>query len=146
MARVRLGLAFIWTLTTLVFLSVISCLIFTKPAFPLNLGFIQTTGRAGLLATVVPAVAGLAGGLWFAARRSSGGLFVLALYSAFWGVVFAGGLPAIWNARRSFCLKGLDFCIISPWVARITLMAIVLPFLLAAISFVAEAHRRRLPA
>ncbi|HEX7137878.1 MAG TPA: hypothetical protein VF219_08535 [Vicinamibacterales bacterium] len=140
-----MALAFVWTHTTIVFLFVVSSLILVKPSFALNLGFIQTTGRVGLLATFVPAVAALAAGLWFAVRRSGGGLLVLAFYSAFWAVVFAGGLPAIWNARRSFCLKGLDFCIISPWVARLTLMSIILPFLLAAIVFLAEAQRRRAP-
>jgi hypothetical protein len=101
------------------------------PRFPLNLGVIATTGRTGLLVMVPAALAGIAGLLLLRSRRSLG-MTLTAMYCAFWAAVFLAGLPRVWNARQSFCLKGLNFCIYSPWVARVTVFAIVAPFLLSA--------------
>lgn len=140
---IRLGLAFVWTSATIIMLLVISALIVAQPHFPLNLGVIKTNGLTGLAATLLPAVAGIAGMILFfrpAARRL--GAQLLGGYSAFWALIFLSGLPAVWNARRSFCLKSLNFCIISPWVARLTMLSIVLPFALASVAFFAATLHR----
>jgi hypothetical protein len=140
-ARIRLALAFVWTSATIILLLILSALILLQPNFPLNLGFIRTTGRAGLVGTLLPALVGLTGLtlLFMGAMRRKGAL-VLACYSGFWAAVFLSGLPSVWYARRSFCLKGLNFCIISPWVAKLTVIGIALPFVLAGICFLLEAR------
>lgn len=125
--------AFAWTAVTVVALLVISILILLQPRFPLNFGAIRTTGRMGLLVTLVPSLAAIGGMiLWRGSRRRTGA-WILTAYSLYWAVVFLSGLPAVWNARRSFCLDALHFCIISPWVARLTVIGIALPFVLAAL-------------
>lgn len=124
-------LAVLFILATIGFLLVIAVLIVVQPSFPLNLGFVRTTGRTGLLATVLPAVAG-GGGLALLRHQRRIGAFMVAGYCTFWACVFLGGLPVVWNAQQSFCLKGLNFCITSPWVARGTIVAVATPFLLSA--------------
>ncbi len=121
----------LFILATLVFLLVLAVLTVVVPAFPLNIGFVRTTGPAGLLGTLVPALVGGAGLVLMWRGRRSGALLTAA-YCAFWGIVFLAGLPQVWNAKQSFCLKGLNFCITSPWVARLTTVAIATPFLLCA--------------
>jgi len=113
------------------FLLLLSVLIVARPDFPLDIGVVSTKGRAGLLATLLPALAGVAGvvGLW---RRRAWGASLLVVFCAFWGAVFLSGLPKVWNSRQSFCLTGLGFCIVSPWVARLTAIGLAAPFLLAA--------------
>lgn len=127
---VRRALVSLFVMVTIGFLLVITVLIVTQPQFPLNIGLVRTTGRAGLVATAVPAMAGIIGLVLLWRRRRIGSLLVAA-YCAFWTIVFLGGLPQVWNSRQSFCLKGLNFCIVSPWVARLTVLAIVTPFLLS---------------
>lgn len=131
---VPLFLAAVWCVATLACLMVISALIVGQPRFPLNFGVIRTVGRAGLSVTLLPALVGLSGLLLLARRRSLAAT-LLAFYSFFWAGVLASGFPAIWNARRSFCLNALNFCIVSPWVSRVTLFALVLPFLLSGVCF-----------
>ena len=124
-------LASLFISATIVFLVVITVLIIMQPSFPLNFGFIYTTGRTGLFVTVVPVMVGIVGLALLWSRQRIGAILV-ATYCAFWAVVFLGGLPRVWNARQSFCLEGLNFCITSPWVARLTVLAIATPFLLSA--------------
>lgn len=128
--EVRRSLVALFMVATIVFLIVLTALILIQPKFPLDLGVLRTTGRIGLLITALPAAVGIAG-LLLLWRRRIGSLLVAA-YCTFWSAVFLSGLPQVWNARRSFCLKGLNFCIISPWVARLTVLAIATPFLLSA--------------
>jgi hypothetical protein len=139
---IRLGLAFVWTSATIIMLLVISALIVAQPHFPLDLGVIKTNGLTGLAATLLPAVAGIAGMILFFRPARRLGAHLLGGYSAFWALIFLSGLPAVWNARRSFCLKSLNFCIISPWVARLTVLSIVLPFALASVVFFAATLQR----
>ena len=111
---------------TAVFLVVVTVLIVGEPNFPLSLGLLRTTGRTGLLLTAVPALIAIIGLVQLSRRRRNGSILV-GTYSAFWGVVFLSGLPAVWNARRSFCVS--NFCITSPWVGRLTVIAIAAVFL-----------------
>lgn len=134
--------ALLWTSATASFLLIVSVLIVVKPRFPLNLGMVKTTGMTGLPVTLVPAAAGLTGILLFLLRRR-GAAALLSVYSFWWAALMASGFPAIWNAKRTFCLDALKFCIISPWVARITLLGIVMPFLLSAIWFLRSARHEQ---
>ena len=129
--HVRRALVWLFISATIGFLLVLTVLIIAQAKFPLNIGVVRTTGRAGLFVSFLPALVGTVGlvMLWY--KRATGAILVAA-YSAFWAIVFLGGLPQVWNARQSFCLKGLNFCIYSPWVARLTVFAIVIPFLLSA--------------
>jgi hypothetical protein len=128
---VRRALVWLFISATIVFLLVLAVLIVVQTAFPLNIGVIRTTGRAGLFVSLLPALVATVSLVLLRYKRATGAVLVAA-YSAFWAVVFLGGLPQVWNARQSFCLKGLNFCIVSPWVARLTVLAIVIPFLLSA--------------
>jgi hypothetical protein len=110
------------------FLLGVSAAILQDRNFPLNFGLIRTIGRAGLWITLLPALAGLAG-LALLRRSRSIGASLVGLYSLFWAVVAASGLPGIWNASRSFCLQGLNLCITSPWLGRLLLIAIAASFL-----------------
>ncbi|HEX9164213.1 MAG TPA: hypothetical protein VF980_21095 [Thermoanaerobaculia bacterium] len=143
--RLAVAAAMLWTTATIVMLIVISVLAAIQPRFPLNLGMIRTTGRAGLFVTLLPVAIGVAGmALYFTSARTRGAALLVG-YSTLWASVMLSGLPAVWNARRSFCLKGLNFCIISPWVARLTVFAIALPFLAAAVLFLHAALRGTRP-
>ena len=128
---VRRALVWLFISATIGFLLVLTVLIVAQTKFPLNIGVVRTTGRAGLFVSLLPALVVTVGLrlLWY--KRATGAILVAA-YSAFWAIVFLGVLPQVWNARQSFCLKGLNFCIISPWVARLTVLAIATPFLLSA--------------
>jgi hypothetical protein len=130
--RISLGtlLAFLWIIVTMFFFLGLSVAVFRNPRFPLALGMIRTTGRAGLWITFVPAVVALAGLLASTWRGLSAVL--LAAYCAFWSVVILSGLPYVWNAKQSFCFKNL--CITTHWVARLTILALATPFVLAAFS------------
>jgi hypothetical protein len=128
---IRGALVGLFILTTIGFLVAFTVLIIVQPKFPLNIGLFRTTGRAGLFVTVLPALAG-GGGLALLRYQRRIGAILLTAYCAFWASVFLGGLPVVWNAKQSFCLEGLDFCITSPWVARLTIFAIATPFLLSA--------------
>lgn len=140
-ATVASALAALWTIGTAVFLLVLSSLILLQPRFPLNFGEIRTTGLPGLWVTFLPAVAAV-GGLLLLRRSPRSGATLLATYSLFWTSVLSSGFPEIWNARRSFCLNALNFCIISPWVARVTLGGLVLPFLLCGTFYVRGRMRK----
>lgn len=135
------GLVWVFIGLSIGFLLVLATQIIVQPRFSLDLGFIRTTGRTGLLVTLLPALVGLLGQLsswrgWF------WGAWLAAAYCSFWAVVFLGGLPQVWNVKRSFCLEGLNFCIVSPWVARLTVIALATPFLLAACWSVQQARRK----
>jgi hypothetical protein len=129
--RIRRAFVGLYLSVTIGFLLVLSALILAQPKFPLSVGMVRTTGRAGLLVSLLPALLGGGGLVLLRSRRKAGALLVAA-YSVFWAVVFLAGLPQVWNARQSFCLKGLGFCITSPWIARLTVFAIAAVFLLCA--------------
>jgi hypothetical protein len=96
------------------------------------LGIIRTTGLTGLWVTLLPAAVGLVGMILLKRARQTG-LALVALYSAFWLAVGASALPTVWNAKRSFCLNGIGFCITSPWLGRIVALTLLTPFLLVAL-------------
>jgi hypothetical protein len=129
--QVRYWLVSLFVSATIGFLVLITFLIVIQPKFPLNVGLVRTTGKTGLLLTAVPAVCAIVG-LFQLPRRRRIGSILLTAYCLFWGGVFLAGLPEVWNAQQSFCLKGLDFCITSPWVGRLAVLAIATPFLLSA--------------
>jgi hypothetical protein len=130
--RIPVGalLAFSWIIVTMFFFFGLSVAVFSNPRFPLAIGAIRTTGRAGLWITFLPAVVALAGLIAWKRKRLSAGL--LAAYCAFWSVFILGGLPYVWNARQSFCFK--NYCITTHWVARLAVLALATPFVLGAIS------------
>jgi hypothetical protein len=129
--HVRSALVGLFITATIGFLLVLTILIVVQRNFPLNLGLVRTTGRAGLFVSLLPALVGTVGLALLRYKRAAGAMLVAA-YSAFWAIVFLGGLPQVWNARQSFCLNALNFCIVSPWIARLTVLAIATPFLLSA--------------
>ena len=120
MGRLHVGavLAQLWTAGSAVLLFAAVAGILTQPQFPLGLGAIRTRGLAGVIL--------LRGTRWLGAG-------LLLLYSAFWALVIASGLPSIWNAKSSFCLNGLGVCITSPWIGRLTALALLAPFLAIAV-------------
>jgi len=130
--RLRLALVLLWTLSSLILLFLIVALIFRQTNFPLNLGLIRTAGRTGLWLTLLPALWGLTAVCLLFIRRKLG-VKLLGIYSAFWLAILLSGLPAVWNARRSFCLQSIHFCITTPWLGRLTVFALAVPFLLVAL-------------
>jgi hypothetical protein len=119
-----------WVTGTAILLLVVAVHIVSQPDFPLGLGWIRTTGPAGLWLTLVPALVGLAG-VTLLRRPGRTGPTLVFLYSAFWSLTVAGALPGVWNAKRSFCLSSL--CITNPWVGRAAALGLLAPFLLVAL-------------
>ncbi len=136
--KLRFALVFLWTLASLIWLFIIAVLIFRQPNFPLNLGLIRTAGRTGLWITLLPALWGLAAVCLLFIRRKLGAK-LLGIYSAFWVAILLSALPAVWNARHSFCIH--TFCITTPWLGRLTVFALAVPFLLVALWSLREAFR-----
>ncbi len=141
--EVRRGLVSLFISATIGFLVLITILIVFQPKFPLSFGLVRTTGITGLLVTALPAGVGILGLLQMWRRRRIGSILVAA-YSLFWGVLFLAGLPQVWNAQKSFCVEGMNFCITSPWVGRLTVLAIASPFLLSGWWSVQQAKGRRM--
>lgn len=130
--RTAQGLTVTWSLLTAILLLGIAIAVLTQPGFPLGLGPIRTTGLAGLWVTLLPAVVALAG-VVLVRRRSRVAAGLLGAYSLFWTAVVASGLPLVWNAKRSFCLNSLGVCITTPWLGRLTMMALLAAFLLPSV-------------
>jgi hypothetical protein len=126
------GLARFWITGTAILLLVVAVGILSQPGFPLGLGVIRTTGLAGLWVTLVPAAVGLTGVMLLRAPGWLGPGLVL-VYSVFWSLVVGSGLPSVWNARESFCLTGLGFCITSPWIGRTAALGLLTSFLLVGL-------------
>ena len=132
--RITRGLAVSWCLLTALLLLGISVGILTQPGFPLGLGWIRTTGLAGLWVTLLPGVVALAGVVLLRRRRRlAGGLLVT--YSAFWAAVVGSGLPLVWYAKSSLCLNSLGVCITSPGLGRLAATALLAAFVLAGARF-----------
>jgi len=87
------------------------------------------TGRASLWPILVPAVIGLIG-LVLVLTHVRWGVWLLGAYSLFWAGVLAAGLPAIWNAKTSFCTRTI--CITTHWFGRLLLFALAACFSLLA--------------
>jgi hypothetical protein len=139
--RVRLVLVLLWTLASLIWLFILAVLMFRQPNFPLNVGLIRTTGRTGLWMTLLPALWGLAAVCLLFMRRKLGAK-LLGVYAAFWVGVLLSALPVVWHARRAFCIQSINFCITTPWLGRLTVFALAVPFLLVALWSWREAVRR----
>ena len=129
-SHVRRWLALGWSCLTIVLLLGISVLILGDPKFPLNVGIIKTSGRAGLWATLLPGLIGL-GAVVLVLWHSRLGSRLLGIYSLFWTVVVASALPGVWNAKRSFCIR--TFCITTPWLGRLLVFALATAFLLVTL-------------
>ena len=123
-------LALLWSAFTSLYLLVLSALILRDAEFSLRLGSINTVGRAGLWVTLLPGMLGLAGVLMVLARARTGA-WLLGICSLFWTGVLLAAMPAVWHARSSFCMR--YFCITSPWLSRLLLLALATPFLLVAL-------------
>jgi len=121
----------LWVLVTTLFFFGLSALILARPDFPLRLGVFQTVGRSGLWVTLLPALAGLLGMICW--RQKKFGAVLVTAYSAFWFLTLLSGLPYVWNAKQSFCVASLNFCITTPWLGRVTVLAVAAPFLLTTI-------------
>jgi hypothetical protein len=131
----------LWSAFTTLCLLTISVLIFRDARFPLNLGMIRTTGRTGLWVTLLPGLIGLIA-LLLVVLHARAGAFLLGLYSLFWIVVFGLALPAVWNARSSFCTQTM--CIRTPWLGRLLVLALASPFVVEVLWARSEAaHGRR---
>jgi len=121
-----------WSVGSAIFFLAVALGILTQPNFPLSFGLVRTSGLAGLWATLLPAVVGL-GGVLLVRRPGPLGAGLLLLYSAFWSVLLASGLPNVWNAGTSFCLNSLGVCITSPWIGRLVAMGLLAAFLLVGV-------------
>ena len=122
--RGRFAVGF-WVAATLLPLCALSVAILKRRNFPLDIGLIHTTGRAGLLPILLPAGIGMAGLLLL--RRRIGAMLI-GLYALYWFVMQISVLPMIWNAESSFCLRGLEFCISGAWQGRLLVMTIAALF------------------
>lgn len=136
----RRGLALIWSATTIMYLIVLSSLIIRDASFLLNIGVIKMTGRAALWPILFPAVLGLVGLVLVLCHVRWGG-WLLGAYSFFWGGVLAAGLPAIWNAKTSFCTRTM--CITTPWLGRLLLTSVATCFFLVAMWTYLDARHNR---
>jgi len=134
------SLALLWSAFTSLYLLVLSALILRDAGFPLKLGSVNTTGRAGLWVTLLPGLLGLAGVLMVLARARAGA-WLLGIYSLFWTGLLLAAMPAVWHARSTFCTR--YFCITSPWLSRLLLLALATPFLLVALWSRRESARSR---
>jgi len=132
-------LALAWISFTIFYFAGLSVAVSRDPRFPLAIGIVRTTGRTGLWITLLPTLVGLAGVIVWKRRKLSAEL--LLAYCAFWSATVLSGLPSVWNAKRSFCIR--TFCITSPWVARLTLLLLAAPFILAALSMGHAVFRSR---
>jgi hypothetical protein len=131
--RMLSGLTLGWMILTVFYFLGLSVAVFRVPAFPLAIGLARTTGRTGLWITLLPAAIGGSGLLLFIARKAAFGAGLLAVYSAFWFLMMLSGLPAVWNAKSSFCINSLSFCIVTPWIGRLTAVLLSTPFLFSTI-------------
>ncbi len=122
--------ALLWLAISTIYLLVVSVLICGDARFPLTLGAIRTTGRAGLWFTLAPAVAGLLA-FFLVAFRIRSGAIVLGAYCWFWIALLACVLPGVWNARQSFCMHNM--CIRTPWIGRLLVLGLAAPCVMAAI-------------
>jgi hypothetical protein len=121
--------ALLWLAVSTIYLLVLSALIIGNSQFPINLGAIRTTGRAGLWVTLAPAIAGCLA-FFLVLFRNRAGTIVLGAYCGLWMIVLACGLPWVWNARESFCTRTV--CIRTPWIGRLLLFGLITPFALVA--------------
>lgn len=123
-------LALIWSATSILYLLVLSVVIILDASFRLDIGVIKMTGRAALWPVLLPAVIGLAGLVLLLWHVRCGG-WLLGAYSSFWAGALIAGLPAIWNAKTSFCTRTI--CITTPWIGRLLLFALAACFALVAL-------------
>lgn len=119
-----------WSAFTSLLLLIISVQVLQNPVFPLGLGAIHTVGKTGLLLTLLPAAVGLLAVL-LSSRRVRSGLWLLGFYSVFWAGILLAAFPSIWNAKSSFCFRTV--CITSPWLGRLLLFVLTMPFVLVAL-------------
>lgn len=56
---------------------------------------------------------------------------LLEAYCSFGFFTMSSVLPGVWNAERSFCIR--TFCITTPWVEHLMVVALATPFLLTAV-------------
>jgi len=133
------GLALIWSATTIMYLVVVSVVIIRNASFRLDIGVIKMTGRAALWPILLPAVIGLVGLILVLWHVRWGG-WLLGAYSLYWAGVLAAGLPAIWNAKTSFCTRTI--CITTPWIGRLLLFALAACFFLVALRIYLNARLR----
>ncbi len=136
--RLCRGLALFWAGFTIVYLLFISVLILQDAAFSLKLGSIHTIGRAGLWVTLLPALLGLIA-LVLVWKHVRTGAWLLGVYALFWAGLMLSGLPGVWNARTSFCTR--SFCITTPWIGRLLLLALATSFLLVVVWTYRESKR-----
>lgn len=129
-SRAYRGLALIWSATTILYLLVLSVVIVHDASFRLDIGVIKMTGRSALWPVLLPAVIGLAG-LILLLWQVRWGAWLLGAYSSFWAGTLIAGLPAIWNAKTSFCTRTI--CITTPWLGRLLLFALAACFFLVAL-------------
>lgn len=120
----------LWLAISTIYLLVLSVLICGDSRFPLNLGAIRTTGRAGLWITLAPAIAGFLA-FFLVVFRIRAGAIVLGAYCWLWIAVLACGLPWVWNASESFCTHTM--CIRTPWIGRLLVLGLMTPCVMVAI-------------
>jgi len=139
-SRLGRGVALIWSITTIAYWAVVSIAIIRDATFRLSIGVIKITGRAALWPTLGPAAIGLVGLILILSHLRRGG-WLLGAYSLYWAGVLIAGLPSIWNAKTSFCMRTI--CITTPWIGRLLLFALASAFFLVALWSYLNA--RRLP-
>lgn len=125
-------LSLLWIAGTAMLLLGLSVLIVKQRDFPLNFGLVRARGLDGLWATLLPGLVGLAGAVLVRSKRTMGAGLV-ALYSGYWTILLASGIPVVWNAKSSFCLNALGICITVPWIGRAVVLGLVSAFALTGV-------------
>lgn len=133
--RVLLALAVLWTIFTVVSLGVITAMIVKEPAFPLGLGWIRTSGLAGLWITIPSILLGITGLILLKTQRTAG-FRLLLLYSGLWTLILIPAmlreLPTIVRHPLAYCADGK--C--TPWVIT---AAITIAFTLSTLWYAHQA-------
>jgi len=121
--------ALLWIAASAIYLLILSVLICGDARFPLKFGAIRTIGRTGLWITLAPALLGCLA-FFLIAFRIRAGAIAMGVYCGFWMVVLAAALPWVWNAREAFCTRTM--CIRTPWIGRLLVLGLALPFAFVA--------------
>ncbi len=136
--RILLALAVLWTIFTVVSLGVITAMIVKEPAFPLGLGWIRTSGLAGLWITLPSILLGVAGLVLLKTQRTTG-FRLLLFYSGLWTLILIPAmlreLPTIVRHPLAYCADGK--C--TPWVIT---AAITVAFTLSTLWYARQAYLR----
>lgn len=97
-SRLRLALVELWLAVTVVMLLIATSSSLRSPRLLIHIGLIDAQGLTAVLATVLPAICGIAALMSLFQNRASGPILSL-LYSLFWLTILVGGMfVAAWRS------------------------------------------------